>query len=202
MRATRYSHEGQLITASMLRTLYDMGPGGLIIAEDITAPFTLIHARDLDLKCPDLVIIYGHGDLIHELADGHQAWDQVAAHATDTASPEHDLRSSRALSTPLRHLREHMRAQGMNLTHRPVFDRTQEQGIHVEDLYAFRSNPDLTIGASCARAPGGRLLVQTRMFDQGRPVSISPACFLSSGGGSDLATETGTQAANYLARTR
>ncbi|GAA1115383.1 hypothetical protein NE857_26070 [Nocardiopsis exhalans] len=200
MRASRYSRQGQRITASMLRTLYDTGPGGLIIAQDTTAPFTLTHSRDLDLKCPDQVIIYGHGDLTHELACGENVWTHLADEATEAARPERDLFYSRALGAPLGQLREHMRAHGMDLTHRPVFDRTEEGAFQVEDVYALRDEGDLTIGASCVRGPGDALQVQTRLFDQGRPVNVHPACTVGGQNAANVAEEMSAQVKSYLTR--
>lgn len=202
MRASRYSRRGQRITASMLRTLYDTGPGGLIIAQDITAPFTLTHSRDLDLKCPDQVIIYGHGDLTNELACGEHVWTHLADEATEETRPERDLLYSRALGAPLGQLREHMRAHGMDLTHRPVFDRTEEGVFQVEDVYALGDEGDLTIGASCVRGPGDALQVQTRLFDQGRPVNVHLACTVNGQDAALAAEALSVQANSYLGRTR
>lgn len=203
MRASRYVHQGQRITASMLRTLYDTGPGGLIIAQDTTAPFTLTHSRDLDLKCPDQIIIYGHGNLLHELACGENenVWAQLASEATDSARPERDFSYSRSLGAPLLDLREHMCTRGMDLTQRPFY-WTEEGAYQVEDIYAVRGESALTVGASCARGPGDALQVQTRLFDRGRLVNAHPARTVRAQNTANVAEEISVQVKSYVNRHR
>lgn len=202
MNAFTPAYGGQQVTVAMLHQLHDIGPGGLIIAEDHTAPYTLTHSRHMDLGCPDQVIIYGHGDLTHELACGQNVWAQVAGEATDTARPQRDHWLFLSLGTLVRELRECMRTHGMDLTHRPLFDLTPDGSPQVEDVYALKGEPSITLGASCVREHRDRLSVQLRIYDQGRPVAPWPAYTLRSEDMSGFVEDAFAQANGYLARTR
>lgn len=197
-----YHHcTGQEVTPQMLQTLHEIGPGGLIIAEDRTSPFTVTSSRDIDLRCPDQIIIYGHGDLTHDLAGDHDGWDQVAGEVTDSARTNLDHWAAHNTDPLVGSLREAMRTHRMDLTHRPVIDRTEEWRKLTQDTYVLRSHPHITLGASCVRMCRRSLLVSPTLFDRGRPAaSWGQHTLTDRKTTADLADQVRAWASTYLSR--
>ncbi|MGW8439295.1 hypothetical protein ACWGKS_29500 [Nocardiopsis sp. NPDC055879] len=197
-----YHHcTGQEVTRDMLRTLHEIGSGGLIIAEDRFSPFTVTSSRDIDLRCPDQIIIYGHGDLTHDLACDHDVWDQVAGEVTDSARANLDHWTAHSTDPLVCSLREAMRTHRMDLTHRPVIDRTEEWRKLIQDTYALRSHPHITLGVSCVRMHRRSLLVSPTLFDRGRPAASWGEHTLTDGKTTaDLASHVLAWAGAYLSR--
>jgi hypothetical protein len=178
--------------------LHRTGPGGLIVADGPQGPFEVTRSREVDLGCPSQVIVYGHGDLVHDLACGENVWDQVAGQVTDTAYTHLYRWFHYSAGRMVRTLRENMRSHGMDLTHRPVVDATEDGAKQVEDVYALRGEPRITFNACCVQRHRDSLLVSLAMYDQGRFVTSWPERLVRDGGTLRIVAQAPSRASRYL----
>ncbi|MEE2038924.1 hypothetical protein Q8791_17030 [Nocardiopsis sp. CT-R113] len=195
---TRGRFHGQEVTVAMLHELRRTGPGGLIVADGPMAPFEVIHSRDMDLGCPSQVIIYGHGDLTHELACEEEVWAQVASEATDNAYAHLYRWFFHSAGRMVRTLREDMRSRGMDLTNRPVVEQTEDGVKQVQDIYALRGEPRITFNADCVQRHRDSFLVSLAMHDEGRFVTSWPERVTLTGRAPRTVREAPSRAALYL----
>ncbi|RKS04964.1 hypothetical protein DFP74_0544 [Nocardiopsis sp. Huas11] len=161
-------------TPDMLRKLHAAGPGNLITASLNRNTLQVTRSRDLPPGNRACVIIYGHGDLIHDLACYDGDWNEVADAVTDTTWDCLDGWASAAMRlTPLqRALRDDMRVHRMDLDRRPVYKRTLDSRLEVSDTYAWRTDTTITFTTRTtpAREGTGNAHLALTMHHQGQPV--------------------------------
>ena len=166
----RFSHDE--ITVALLKELDRYGPGGLIFANRSEACYDTTHARSVDWTRPK-VILYGHGDLTHDLDCYDGDWEEIAAGLTGNAHDEIDRWTEQTMATSalVRTLREDMRCHGMYLDHRPQYGLTEDGGIRTDDTYVLRTESRITFTACCVQRHPDSLLVSLDMHDQGHFVT-------------------------------
>ncbi|NYH51320.1 hypothetical protein HNR06_000909 [Nocardiopsis arvandica] len=166
----RFSHDE--ITVALLKELDRYGPGGLIFANRSEDRYDTTHARSVDWTRPK-VVIYGRGDLAHDLDFYDGDWQEIAAGLTGNAHDEIDRWTEQTMATSalVRTLREDMRCHGMYLDHRPRYGLTDDGGIRTDDTFALRGEPRITFTACCVQHRPASLLASLDMYDQGHFVT-------------------------------
>ncbi|MEV2279459.1 hypothetical protein AB0I72_28165 [Nocardiopsis sp. NPDC049922] len=148
----------QRLTDHLLQALARTGPGGLITANPDESEYRLTHHRWLDTTSRE-TIVYGYGDLIHDLdwallLPPERAWDALVATADHIAhaclewdpwEPTHPRPR-----THLGRLRREMLTHGFVLLRRPVYiDRTDGEDVYrLQDTYLDTVCPNVAVTVS------------------------------------------------------
>ncbi|GAA1115369.1 hypothetical protein NE857_26080 [Nocardiopsis exhalans] len=173
--ALRDYFDGARITVSDLEDLDRTGPGGIIYACTRTGEYALTHTRYQTWgRSP--VIIYGHGDLHHDLTHHKGDWQNLARDLTGQARDQIENWTRHAVLTPhlVGALRRDMRAHGMALNHRPEHGRTEDGGHWIEDGFASTHHPRITFQMTYIQRHRDSLLISLAMYDRGRYVTCWP----------------------------
>ncbi|MEU1901488.1 hypothetical protein ABZ512_24160 [Nocardiopsis dassonvillei] len=142
----------QHLTDKLLQALAHTGPGGLITFSTYSGGYHLIGAEWL-LATDRETIVYGYGDLLHDLEwacmlPSGRAWPAVVAAADHIAhaclewEPWEPARPRRR--TALDWLRTGMRRNGFALLRRPLYTDTGELR-RLDDTYLDTVHPDVTV---------------------------------------------------------
>ena len=177
------------ITPRMLCTLKRIGPGGVIVADLFRGDYYVTHARTLNLASHIPLIVYGHQDLAGDLAEcvpeyGGRAWQVLAAAVDCTAYECLDTRVRAMAATGLvvTRTRQHLQKLGFDLTSAPFYydryatpsDGTAPVTSMVQDCYADRSNPTITVTVKSPLQEQTGGLSLTTVSDHGRHVTGWP----------------------------
>ncbi|WP_306369666.1 hypothetical protein [Nocardiopsis sp. CC223A] len=139
----------QHLSEPLLRALDRTGPGALIIADPASGEYRLTHARYLTAQNRE-VIVYGYGDLHHDLdtlafvRHTERVWPTAtavadqAAHACLNWEPWEPVRPRPR--TALAALRRAMDRDGFALLRRPLFHEQGEVG-RLDDTYLDTRDP-------------------------------------------------------------
>lgn len=148
------------ITARKLRTLGNIGPGGVIVANLYRRDYHATHARTLNLTDQTSFIVYGYHDLVCDLDAytreyGNRAWEELVPAVDCTVWECLDERVEDITDTGfvVTRMRQHMHKLGFDLTGAPYYyDRYADPGDYsgpttrmVRDHYAYRAAPDITV---------------------------------------------------------
>ncbi|MEE2038923.1 hypothetical protein Q8791_17025 [Nocardiopsis sp. CT-R113] len=148
------------ITPRMLRTLNNIGPGGVIIADLDRRDYYATHSRSLDPGSQMHFIVYGYHDLVIDLdvytcQYGGRAWEELVPAVDCTAWECMDERAENITGTGFvaTRMRQHMQRHGFDLTSTPHFyyryaspgDYAGPMRAMVRDRYADRTNPAITV---------------------------------------------------------
>lgn len=196
---TRDRFASEEVTVALLKELDRYGPGGLVFANRSEGCYDTTHARSVDWNRTK-VVIYGHGDLTHDLAFYKGNWEEIAAGLTSNA---HDdlgqwADQTRATSALVRTLREDMRCHGMYLNRRPRYALTDDGGIRTDDTFALRGEPRITFTACCIQRRPDSVLVTLAMYDQDHLVTSWPERLTRGGGVPRIVREAPTRAQSHL----
>lgn len=177
------------ITPRMLRTLKRIGPGGVITADLFRGDYYPTHARTLNLTSHIPLIVYGYHDLAGDLDEyspeyGGRAWQELAAAVDCTAYECLDTRVRAMAATGLvvTRTRQHLQKLGFDLTSAPFYydryatpgDDTAPATPMVQDCYADRSNPTITVTVKSPLQEQIGGLSLTTVSDHGRHVTGWP----------------------------
>lgn len=174
--ALRDRFDGAQITVADLKELDQIGPGGIICAQPWEGEYAVTHTR-YQAWDRSPVIIYGHGDLHHDLAHHYDgSWEGVAEALTDQAWDQIEGWTHHAFRTPrlVGALRRDMRLHGMPLTARPKFGRTEDSGRWIEDGFAMLHDPRITFRMTYVQRHRDSLMIRLEMHDRGRYVACWP----------------------------
>ncbi|OLT24912.1 hypothetical protein BJF83_23585 [Nocardiopsis sp. CNR-923] len=183
IRTMRERFADQEVTATMLTGLRQAGPGTLITAGLNQNTIGLMRARTLPLGNRANVILYGHGDLAHDLDyyDGDLA--EIAWALTEQTWDCLDNWAHRTMriGALVRALRDDMRVNGMGLDRRPKYERTDTGLTTVTDTYTFRDQPRISFTTCAVQYTSARGRALLTMFDHGHPVGAWPMALTRTG---------------------
>ncbi|MFD6949827.1 hypothetical protein A6A08_21170 [Nocardiopsis sp. TSRI0078] len=178
------------ITSRMLRTLNNIGPGGVIIADLYRRDYYATHSRTLNHASQTSFIVYGYHDLAADMAEyteeyGNRAWEELVP-AVDCTVWECLDEMAEDLAGPrwvLTRMRQTMHELGFDLTSAPYYyDRYASPGDcaspttrMVRDRYACRAHPALTVTVKSPVDEKTGALSLIRISDGDRHVTGWPA---------------------------
>ncbi|MEV2279431.1 hypothetical protein AB0I72_28025, partial [Nocardiopsis sp. NPDC049922] len=146
IRTMRDRFADEEVTIPMLIDLRQSGPGTLITAGLNQNIIELTRAQTLALDNRANVILYGHGDFACDLDHYDGDLDMIAYRLTEQIWDCLDNWAHRTMRTGalVRRLRDDMCLNGMDVNHRPKYERTDTGLTTVTDTYTFRDDPRIT----------------------------------------------------------
>lgn len=146
------------ITSKMLRTLGNIGPGGMIVADFREKVFRATHSRTLDHSDPFRLPVFGHGDLTQHqdsLEEHYGTWADFVA-AVDSTAYEcmaERIDNHNVTSNAVIRMRQRLQEFGFDLTTAPSYHRRYvipghyrgPSVLQVRETYIDRAHPELTL---------------------------------------------------------
>ncbi|MEU3213289.1 hypothetical protein ABZ631_20505 [Nocardiopsis alba] len=173
------------VTSRMLRTLGNIGPGGMIIADFYQQRFRATHTRALDHSDHFHLPVLGHGDLVREvnfLEEEYGTWADYVA-AVDCTAYEcmaERIEDRNATSNAVIRMRQRLQEFGFDMTTAPSYHRRYlnpldgrgPSVLQVRETYVDRAHPELTLTLKHPLPEGDQRpgLSLIKIADQGRHV--------------------------------
>lgn len=166
--------DGIDIAPAMVRALKRIGPGGVIVADlELQRRFRVTHSRTINLEKTLDLIVYGYGDLVHDLSHykyeyGAAAWDVLVVAVECTA---HDCIDEWALHESNSHsvvprLRAAMQHNGFDLNGRPCYHLVAGRRI-VTETFVCRTAPHITVTVKVPSLNPHATRSLVRVYDNG-----------------------------------
>ena len=182
------------VTSRMLRTLGNIGRGGMIIADFYRCEFRATHTRTLNHADHFHLPVFGHGDLIRHLdflEEEYGTWGEFVAAVDCTAYEGMAERIDDRTATPFAviRMRQHLQKLGFDMTtapscHRRHLDPSDYRDpsvLEVRESYIDRAYPHLEVTLKHplpekSERPGFSVI---KIADHGRHVSGWPKPILN-----------------------
>lgn len=146
------------VTSKMLRTLGNIGPGGMIIADCHDREFRVTHTRTLNHADELIMPVFGHGDLLRHLdflEEEYGTWAGFVA-AVDSTAYEclaECIKDRNATRYAVIRMRQRLQELGFDMTTAPSYHRRHlnpldgrgPSVLEVRETYIDRAHPHLTV---------------------------------------------------------
>ena len=182
------------VTSRMLRTLGNIGPGGMIIADFYRCEFRVTHSRTINHADHFHLPVFGHGDLVRHLdflEEEYGSWKEFVAAVDCTAYECMAERIEDRNATPYAVIRMRQRLQelGFDMATAPSYHRRYltpgnyrgPSVLEVAETYIDRVHPHITLTLKHPLPEGDEKpgLSVIKIADHGRHVSGWPKPILN-----------------------